>query len=127
MFQEKPQAGMNLPVASHVTRLAEMVSNIKADAQALEKDLHMLRGSITQLSYVNKDSDRELNEFLIESIGSLRQKWEGEWEGTQNELAEQKKRVHKLWEEHEDVELGREELGEKVLYLEEAVGLRQEQ
>ena len=93
----------------------------------MEKDLHMLRGSIGQLSYVNKESDKELNEFLIEGIGNLRQKWEGEWEATQNELAEQKKRVAKLCEEQEDVEIGREELGERVLDLEAVVGLRQEQ
>jgi chromosome segregation ATPase len=124
MFAPKPEASMNLPVASHIDRLSEMVSSMRGDAESMEKELQILRGSITQLSYINKESDRELNSFLIDSIASLRNNWSSEWDRTQAELAEQKKKLAQLAEQHEDVEITREEQQERVMVLEAAVGLR---
>lgn len=115
---------MNLPVGSHIDRLAEMVASMRGEAELMQKELQILRGSITQLSYINKESDRELNCFLIDSIASLRNKWGAEWDRHSEELAEQRKRLAKFAEQHEDVEIARQELEEKVQGLEAAVGLR---
>jgi hypothetical protein len=62
----------------------------------MQKELHILRGSITQLSYINKESDRELNSFLIESIAALRNKWSTEWDQNSDELVEHRKKLAKL-------------------------------
>lgn len=115
---------MNLPVGSHIERLAEMVAGMRGESEFMQKELQILRGSITQLSYINKESDRELNSFLIDSIASLRNKWSAEWDRNTEELAEQRRRLAKLAEQHEDVEITRQELEERALGLEAAVGLR---
>ena len=47
------------------------------DLETAEKDLHILRGQITELSFINKEADQELNDYLIDSISSLRQRMEG--------------------------------------------------
>lgn len=108
---------MNLPVGSHIERLAEMITGMRAETEFMQKELQILRGSITQLSYINKESDRELNSFLIDSIASLRNKWSSEWDHNTDELAEQRKRLAKLGEQHEDIEITRQELEERVLGL----------
>jgi hypothetical protein len=100
-----------------------MVSSIKGEADSLQKELQILRGNITQLSYINKESDRELNAFLVDSIAGLRNKWGSEWEQGLEQLQEHKRKLAKLGEEHEDVEINREELEERAINLEEAVGL----
>ena len=84
--------------------------------------MHILRGQITELSFVNKESDQELNEFLIDSISSLRQKWEGEWNSQGDEIVDCKKKLQKVFEEQEDVDIVRDELDEKVNVLEGMVG-----
>jgi endonuclease III len=56
--QKKQEAAMNLPVGSHVDRLAEMIGLMKHESDSLQKDLQILRGSITQLSYINKEADQ---------------------------------------------------------------------
>ena len=71
---------MNLPVGSHMDRLSEMVLGMRAQTELIEKDLQILRGNITQLSYINKESDKQLNAFLIDSIAALRNKWSAEWD-----------------------------------------------
>jgi hypothetical protein len=58
--------------------------------------LQILRGSITQLSYVNKESDRDLNSFLLDSIASLRNKWSVDWDQNSQELVDCKKKLAKL-------------------------------
>jgi hypothetical protein len=58
--------------------------------------LQILRGSITQLSYVNKESDRDLNSFLLDSIASLRNKWGVDWDQNSQELVDCKKKLAKL-------------------------------
>jgi hypothetical protein len=62
----------------------------------MQKELQILRGSITQLSYINKESDRDLNSFLIESIAGLRNKWSAEWDQNSEELVEHRKKLAKL-------------------------------
>lgn len=78
--REKAEVGMNLPVGSHIDRLAEMIVGMRGETEVIEKELQILRGNITQLSYINKESDRELNAFLVDSIASLRNKWSEDWE-----------------------------------------------
>lgn len=59
MFSEKKQeTAMNLPVGTHIDRLADMIALMKHESESLQKDLQILRGSITQLSYVNKEADQ---------------------------------------------------------------------
>jgi hypothetical protein len=66
---------MNLPVSHHLDRLSDMVAGMRSDSDSLQKELQILRGNITQLSYINKESDRELNSFLVDSIAELRNRW----------------------------------------------------
>ena len=73
-----------------------MVSSIKTEADSIQKELQILRGNITQLSYINKESDRELNAFLVDSIAGLRNKWGSEWEQGLEQLQEHKKKLAKL-------------------------------
>ena len=87
---------MNLPVASHIDRLAENIAHMKGAAEEMEKDLQILRGNITQLSYINKEADEELNMFLIDSIASLRNRWGNEWDQSHEQLSEHKRRLSKL-------------------------------
>lgn len=56
--KEKQEAAMNLPVGSHIDRLAEMIASMRGETEFMQKELQILRGSITQLSYINKESDR---------------------------------------------------------------------
>lgn len=124
MFRkENQETSMNLPVATHIDRLAGMIAEMKGEVEAAEKDLHVLRGGIAQLSFVNKESDQDLNIFLVESISALRGRWADDWEESTKELAESKKKVQKIWEEQEDVELRREEIEERVGVVEEMVGI----
>lgn len=44
----------------------------------------------------------------------MRSKWAAEWETQKSELYESHKKLHKIVIEHEDIELKREELDEKV-------------
>jgi hypothetical protein len=80
LSKEKQEVGMNLPVGTHIERLAEMIVGMRGETEVMQKDLQILRGSITQLSYINKESDRELNAFLIDSIAALRNKWSTEFD-----------------------------------------------
>jgi hypothetical protein len=57
-MKDRREVSMNLPVATHIQRLTDLVTEIERDAETIEKDLHMLRGNITQISYINKESDR---------------------------------------------------------------------
>lgn len=98
---------MNLPVGTHIDRLGEMIAAMRGETEAMEKELQILRGNITQLSYINKESDRELNAFLIDSIAALRNKWSADWDQNTDELAEHRKKLAKLSEEHEDIEITR--------------------
>jgi hypothetical protein len=66
---------MNLPVGSHIDRLAEIVNDMRNETDSLQKDLQILRGNITQLSYINKESDFELNAFLVDGIAELKNRW----------------------------------------------------
>lgn len=52
--QNKAETSMNLPVGSHIDRLADIIVNMRSEADLLQKDLQILRGGITQLSYINK-------------------------------------------------------------------------
>ena len=54
MFEKKVDVAMNLPVGSHVDRLAEVIGEMKVESESMEKELQILRGNITQLSFVNK-------------------------------------------------------------------------
>jgi len=38
---------MNLPVASHIDKLTDLLSEINYELDIAEKDLHILRGQIT--------------------------------------------------------------------------------
>lgn len=78
--QKKQEAAMNLPVGSHVDRLAEMIALMRHESDSLQKELQILRGSITQLSYINKEADQELNMFLVDSIAELRNRWGKDWD-----------------------------------------------
>jgi hypothetical protein len=49
---------MNLPVINHIDRLSDLIRDMNDQANQTEKDLHILRGTITQLSYINKSSDQ---------------------------------------------------------------------
>lgn len=100
LAKEKQEVGMNLPVGSHIDRLAEMIVTMRGETEVIEKELQILRGNITQLSYINKESDKELNAFLIDSIAALRNKWSAEWDQSSEELAEHKKKLAKVGEEH---------------------------
>lgn len=114
---------MNLPVNNHLTRLFEIVDEMRADTNQAQKDLHILRGCISQLSFVNKESDQQLNEYLASAISSMRSKWASEWDSQHAELYDGHKKLNKLITEHEDIELRRTELEEKVQSIEEMVGL----
>jgi hypothetical protein len=83
---------------------------MKVESLSIEKELQILRGSITQLSFVNKEADQELNMFLVEGIAGLRNQWAGEWDNTHEQLADARRKLGKLGEEHEDVEINRDEL-----------------
>lgn len=125
MFGSKPaENSMNLPVGSHIDRLAQQIASMKGETDSIEKELQILRGNITQLSYINKEADQELNLFLIDSIAGLRNKWGAEWDSSHEQLRQHKKRLSKLTEEQEDVDITREEMEQNVFQLEEAVGLR---
>lgn len=50
----KPAVAMNLPVNNHLEKLSDMVFSIKNETDSLQKELQILRGNITQLSYINK-------------------------------------------------------------------------
>lgn len=56
--------------------------------------------------------------FLVDSIAELRNRWGGEWEVTHEQLAEARRKLGKIGEEHEDVEISREELEERAVTLE---------
>jgi len=87
MFGSKPaENSMNLPVGSHIDRLAEQIASMKGETDSIEKELQILRGNITQLSYINKEADQELNLFLIDSIAGLRNKWGAEWDSSHEQL-----------------------------------------
>ena len=94
---------MNLPVGSHIDRLAESIGTVKGETDTMEKELHILRGNITQLSYINKEADEELNIFLVDSIAELRNRWGSEWDSSREQLLDHKRKLAKLTEEHEDV------------------------
>lgn len=38
---------MNLPVASHIDKLTDLIAEINYELDTAEKDLHILRGQIT--------------------------------------------------------------------------------
>ena len=78
---------------------------------------------MNQLSFVNKESDRELNEYLANSINSVRQKWACEWENQTQEINGYQKKLSQINQGQEDVELKREEFEERVQMIEELVGL----
>lgn len=101
--QTKPDAAMNLPVGGHIDRLTDMILVMRNEADTMQKDLQILRGGITQLSYINKEADQELNSFLVDSIGDLRSRWSSEWDQSHEQLIEHKRRLAKLAEEQEDV------------------------
>ena len=65
---EPPQNSMNLPVNNHIDRLADLIYDVKAETEVMQKDLQILRGNITQLSFINKEADQDLNMFLVDSI-----------------------------------------------------------
>lgn len=44
----------------------------------------------------------------------MRAKWAEDWETQRSEIGENHKKLHKIVQEHEDIELKREELEEKV-------------
>ena len=56
--------------------------------------------------------------FLIDSIAGLRNKWGSEWDRSHEQLIEHKKKLSKLTEEQEDVEISREEMEERAVQLE---------
>ena len=91
---------MNLPVGSHIDRLAEIIGEMKLESENMEKELQILRGNITQISYINKEADQELNMFLVDSIAELRNRWGSEWDLTKEQLGDAKKKLSKLTEEH---------------------------
>lgn len=62
----------------------------------MEKDLQILRGNITQLSFINKESDQELNMFLVDSIADLRNRWASEWELNAEQINDHKRKLAKL-------------------------------
>lgn len=45
---------MNLPVGSHIDKLTDMINEVNYELDLAEKDLQILRGQITELSFVNK-------------------------------------------------------------------------
>lgn len=96
--KSKAETAMNLPVQHHLDRLTEMVSEIHSEADGMQKELQILRGNITQLSYINKESDRDLNAFLVDSIAELRNRWGSEWDQSAEQLQEHKRKLAKLGE-----------------------------
>ena len=42
---------------------------------------------------------------MVDSISSLRLKWEGEWEGQNVEISECKKKVAKVFQDQEDIDI----------------------
>lgn len=97
------ESSMNLPVQTHISRLGELIEDMKADTERAQKELHILRGYISQLSFVNKESDRDLNEFLTYSINEVRSRWSADWEAQRAELMSNHKKIHQVYQEHEDV------------------------
>lgn len=76
---------------------------MKEETEQARKDLQILRGCVSQLSFINKESDRDLNDYLVNSINSMRQKWASEWENQQQELNNYHKKLNQITQDHEDI------------------------
>ena len=62
---------MTLPAFTHIDKLHEIVEETFRDIEESTKELHMLRGAIDQMSYMSRNSNNELNVFLIDRMASL--------------------------------------------------------
>jgi hypothetical protein len=73
---------------------------MKEATEQARKELQILRSSVSQLSFINKEADKDLNEYLASSISSMRKKWASEWTNQQQEMSSYHKRLHVLTQEH---------------------------
>ena len=53
-MNKSQEASMNLPVQTHIARLGELIQEMRADTDQAQKDLHILRGCLSQMSFMNK-------------------------------------------------------------------------
>ena len=49
------------------------------------------------MSFINKESDKDLNEFLLSSINEVRARSASDWEEQKAEMNDHHKKLHKLY------------------------------